>query len=187
MNPGYRKIARPLPSEYPAYSQPYFDLVGTSDNILQELHDNFYLLKDLISPLPEEKLFFRYAENKWTIREILVHNMDDERIYSYRALCYARNDLTPLPGFEEKDYARYSNANERSLDSIFNEYEAIRMSTITLFQYLPEEAMLRNGGILDQQGRVENIRTVRAMAYHIAGHELHHIQIIREKYLRLPG
>lgn len=187
MNTGYRKIARPLPSEYPAYSQPYFDLVKTDTDILQELHDNFYRLKELISPLSEEQLCFRYETNKWTIREILVHNIDDERIYSYRALRYARNDSTVLPGFEEKDYARYSHANDRSLESIFEEYESVRQATLTLFQFLPEEAMLRSGSISDEHGKPGNNRTVRAMAYHIAGHEWHHLKIIREKYLRLPG
>lgn len=87
-------------------------------------------LKKLIYTLPEEKLYYRYAIGKWTIKEILVHLIDDERIFSYRALRYAQ---TPLHGFEENDYAIYSKANERSLDSIFLEYEAVRNATIQLF------------------------------------------------------
>jgi hypothetical protein len=130
-------------------------------------------------------LLYRYAENKWTIKEILVHNIDDERIFAYRALRYARNDNTPLHGFEENDYAKYSYANDRSLDSIFEEYESVRNATLTLFQNLPDDAFLRSGGGIDYDGNIINIRTVRALAYHIAGHELRHIKIIKERYLNM--
>ena len=179
----YRKIQRPEKSEYPAYSQPYFDLIKTDSNILKELHDSFFSLKQLVTPLSQEQLTFRYAEGKWNIKEILVHNIDDERIFTYRALCYARNDKTPLPGFEEKDYAQYSNATDRSLESIFEEYYNVRLSTIQLFQSLPEESLDRKGCLIDSNGEIGNERTVRALIYHIAGHELHHIKIIKEKYL----
>jgi uncharacterized damage-inducible protein DinB len=127
--------------------------------------------------LPEEKLTYRYAKNKWTIKEILVHIIDDERIYAYRALCFARNDKTELPGFEQDDYALFSNANERSIENILNEYEAVRNATITLFESFDEAALLRKG-IANKNGA-----TVRALGYHLAGHELHHINIIKEKYL----
>jgi uncharacterized damage-inducible protein DinB len=182
----YRKITRPEKSEYPIYSQPYFDLIRTNDDILGELHDNFFKIKDLIYSLPDDKLTFRYATDKWTIREILVHLIDDERIFAYRALRYARNDQTPLPGFEEKDYAKFSQANLRDLDNIFEEYWSSRLSTLSLFQNLPEEALLRKGTCLDTDGTIINERTVRAMAYHIAGHELWHLRVVRERYLTLP-
>ena len=144
------------------------------------MKENLTNLKKLIYNLPEEKLLYRYAEGKWTIKEILVHNIDDERIFTYRALCYARNDQTELPGFDQDDYAAFSGANDRSPDSIFEEYEAVRNSTIALFQNLPEDALMRSGSLENNTNR----RTVRAMIYHIAGHELHHINIIKEKYLR---
>lgn len=179
----YRKIQRPLKEEYPPYSQHYFDLIQSDQDILQELEDNFYELKELIYSLPLEKLEYRYAEGKWTIKEILVHNIDDERIFSYRALRYARNDVTPLHGFEETDYAHYSNANERTLDNIFEEYWAVRKSTILLFQNLPEESFLRSGSGIDTDGTIKNERTVRALAYHIAGHELNHMKVIKERYI----
>ncbi len=179
----FRKIQRPEKSEYPDYSQSYFDLIKTDENILQELYDNFFKLKELIYSLPSEKLNYKYAKNKWTIKEILVHNIDDERIFTYRALCYARNDKTSLPGFEEKDYATYSLANERSLDSIFDEYWNVRLSTLKLFQYLPEEAFIRKGSMIGDDGKPTNERTVRALLYHIVGHELSHIKIIKERYL----
>ena len=181
----FRKITRPNKREYPEYSQHYFDLIKTNDDILKELHVNFFKLKELIYTLNEEKLLFRYDEKKWTIKEILVHNIDDERIFAYRALRYARNDNTPLHGFEETDYAIYSKANERDLDNIFEEYWSVRQSTLLLFQNLPNEALLRSGAGIDTNGEVKNERTVRALAYHIAGHELRHIKIIKERYLGL--
>ena len=140
----------------------------------------------MLYPLSEEILFYRYAENKWTIKEILVHLIDDERIFAYRALRFARSDKTPLHGFEQNSYAKYSCANQRSLDSIFEEYRAVRNSTILLFQNLPEDSFVRSGSGVDHDGSIINKRTVRALAYHIAGHELHHIKIIKEQYLNLP-
>jgi DinB superfamily len=104
--------------------------------------------------------------------------MDDERVYAYRALRFARNDKTELPGFEQEDYARYSNANERSLESILEEYIAVRKATITLFKNLSDEVFAR-GGVANG-----NFVTVGALVYHIAGHELHHINILKERYLQ---
>jgi len=181
----YRKISKPQTGEYPAYSHIYMDLLQDDGLILKHLHDNFFKLRELIYALPEEKLYYRYAENKWTIKEILVHLVDDERIFSYRALRYARNDATPLHGFEENNYARYSHANERSLDSIFEEYWAVRQATILLFQNLPEGSFMRSGEAIDIDGVIKNRRTVRTLAYHIAGHELRHINIIKERYLNI--
>ena len=116
-------IQKPKENEYPAYSHIYVDLLEDDGFILQHLRQNFIKIKKFIYRLPEELLYYRYDKGKWTIKEILVHIIDDERIFSYRALRYARNDNTPLHGFEQDDYALYSKANERSLDSIFTEYE----------------------------------------------------------------
>ncbi len=174
-----RKIDKPVSGEFPAYSSIYMDLLQDDGEVLNHLWDNFITIKNFIYNLPEEKLYHRYAKNKWTIKEILVHIIDDERIFSYRALRYARNDKTPLPGFEEKDYAVYSKANERSLESIFDEYEMVRKSTIALFKYLPDDCFMRSGTSV---GNINN-RTVRGLAYHIAGHELRHFNIIKERYL----
>ncbi|MGH1366582.1 MAG: DinB family protein [Calditrichia bacterium] len=178
-----RKIKKPIPGEYPEYSRIYLDLLEDDGNILDQLWNNFLMIKQFIYDLPEEKLTYRYAEGKWTIKEILVHLIDDERIFAYRALRYARNDSTPLHGFEENHYATFSGANERSLESIFEEYEAVRKATITLFQYLPEEAFMRSGAGIDTDGSVVNERTVRGLAWHIAGHELRHFNVIKERYL----
>lgn len=177
-NERMRNIPKPKKDEYPSYSGVYMDLVETDGQILELLKQNFLDIKNLIFSLPEEKLYFRYASGKWTIKEILVHLIDDERIYAYRALRYARNDKTPLPGFEQEDYVPWSAANERSLESLFSEYESVRNATITLFENLPEDSLRRRG---NTEG---HSRTVRAMIYHIAGHELNHLKIIKEKYLK---
>lgn len=126
---------------------------------------------------------YRYAEGKWNIKEILVHLIDDERIYTYRAMRYARNNETLLPGFDEKSFVHYSEASSRTLESIFDEYDKVRQSTISLFQYLPEDSLWRKGATLVAGSEMKNFRTVRALLYHIAGHELHHIKIIKERYI----
>jgi uncharacterized damage-inducible protein DinB len=176
-----RTIPKPKKGEYPPYSTIYMELVKDDGLVLQHMKDNFIKIKEFIHSLPEEKLYYRYAEGKWSIKEILVHIIDDERIFAYRALRYARFDKTELPGFEQDDYAFYSDANERSLENIFDEYEAVRNSTIAMFNGFPEEAFMRSGTSV---GNINN-RTVRALAYHLAGHELRHIKIIKERYLNL--
>ncbi len=177
-----RAIKKPEVGEYPAYSSIYMDLLDDDNDVLSHLWENFRRIKEYVLGLPEKKLTVRYAEGKWTIKEILVHLIDDERIFAYRALRYARNDDTPLHGFDQDEYARYSNANQRSLDSIFEEYEVVRKSTLALFNHLPEESMMRSGCGIDFDGSVINRRTVRGLAYHIAGHELRHFNIIKKFY-----
>src|ERR1041385_1613840 len=140
-----RKIEKPAEGEYAPYTIMYIGLLPDDGLILKHLKDNLKITKDFILSLPEEKLTFRYAEGKWTIKEILVHIIDDERIYAYRALRFARNDKTELPGFEQDDYARHSGANERDIEDIFEEYKAVRKATISLFEGLGREALVRAG------------------------------------------
>ncbi len=172
-----RKIEKPREGEYPPYAIMYIGLFPDDGLVLKHLQDNLRATKDFILSLPEQKLLHRYADGKWTIKEVLVHIIDDERIYAYRALRFARNDATELPGFEQDDYARLSRANDRDIKDILDEFTAVRNSTIALFNGLEEEALNR-GGVAN-----ENFVTVRALAYHIAGHEMHHINIIKERYL----
>jgi hypothetical protein len=179
----YRKIDKPLPNEYPAYSKVYLDLLQDDGQVLAHLEKNAQKIKTFIYQIPKEKLLYRYSPEKWTIKEILVHIIDDERIFAYRALRNARNDNTPVHGFDQDSYAKYSRANDRSLESIFDEYEAVRRSTITLFQHLPDDCFLRSGAGIDNDGSIVNKRTVRGLAYHIAGHELRHLAVIKERYL----
>jgi len=174
-----RIIPKPRPGEYPEYAGMYIGLLPDDGRILEHLKNNFIAVKELIGTLPQEKLLYRYAEGKWSIKEILVHIVDDERIYAYRALRFARNEKESLIGFDQDSYAKYSEADSRDLDSIFEEYEAVRNSTIALFNGLPEDSLTRMGHGSGTAGSA----TVRAMAYHIAGHELHHLNIIKERYL----
>lgn len=172
-----RIIPKPEPGEYPAYAIMYMRLVPDDGLLLKHLEDNFIAVKELILSIPENKLLSRYAPGKWTIKEVLVHVIDDERIYAYRAMCFARNEKKELQGFEQDEYVANSDANNRSIESILEEYETVRNSTIALYNGFSEEALLRSG--IANNNRV----TVRALGYHIAGHECHHINIIKERYL----
>ncbi len=172
-----RQIEKPRPGEFPAYAAMYIDLLPDDGLVLQHLRESFEVVKALALALPEEKLSHRYAAGKWTIPEILVHIVDDERIYSYRALRFARGDRTELPGFEQDGYTATSRAGERDLASIFEEYEAVRRSTVALFGGLPGEAFERTG--VADGSRM----SVRAIAYHIAGHEAHHLSVLQLRHL----
>jgi uncharacterized damage-inducible protein DinB len=172
-----RNIPKPEPDEYPAYAAMYIDLVAGDGQLLDHMARARTATTELILALPEETLLHRYAPGKWTIKEVLVHLVDDERIYSYRALRFARGDVTPLPGFEQDPFAAASQANERPTADILAEYAAVRESTLALFRGLPEAAMLRSG-VADGKRT-----TVRALGYHMAGHEAHHIGLIEQRYL----
>ena len=174
-----RIILPPQPGEYPPYAIMYMKLLPVDGLILKHLQDNFDMVKRLVYSLPESVLYHRYAPGKWSVKEVLVHIIDDERIFAYRALRFARNEKNNLIGFDQDAYAVYSEADGRSLDNIFEEYEAVRRATIALFNGLPDNAFDRMG----HGTGTANDATVRALVYHIAGHELHHINIIKEKYL----
>src|ERR1044072_314077 len=133
-----RLIAKPKDGEFPPYANMYIRLLPDDGLLLKHLHDNFIATKELILSVNEEKLNYRYAENKWTIKEILVHIIDDERIYAYRALRFARNDKTELPGFEQDDYELHAGAKERDIKDILNEFAAVRYSTVELFNGLDD-------------------------------------------------
>ena len=174
-----RIIHKAKKGDYPEYAEMYMKLLPADGLLLKHLKDNFLMVKTFIYSLPEEKLVHRYAPGKWSIKEILVHIIDDERIFAYRALRFARNEKQNLIGFDQDAYAFYSKADERELDNIFDEYEAVRNATIALFNGLPEESFDRMG----HGTGTANDATVRALAYHIAGLELHHISFIKENYL----
>lgn len=172
-----KRIEKPNVGEYPPYANIYIGLLPDDGLVLKYLADNLESTVSLVQCLKEEKLLYRYAENKWTIKEILVHIIDDERIYVYRALRFARGDNTVLPGFEQDEYASQSGANERAISNILNEYIAVRKSTLCFFEGLDEPALIKSG-IADGKHA-----TVRALVYHIAGHEVRHMNIIKERYL----
>jgi uncharacterized damage-inducible protein DinB len=172
-----KKISKPVEGEYAPYTIMYISLLPDDGAVLDHLKDNYASLRKFILSLPENKLSYRYAADKWTIKEILVHIMDTERIFAYRALRFARNDKTALPGYEQNDYVPYSRANERSLTDIFEEYAAVRSATLAQFESFHEEDHLRDG---IANG---NPASVRALVYQIAGHELHHWNLIKERYV----
>ena len=170
-------IPRPELGEYAPYTIVYIGLLPDDGLILKHLQENLTSTSDFLRSLSEEKLSYRYAEGKWTIKEILAHIIDDERIYSYRALRFARNDTTELPGFDQDDYALQSGANERSIEDLLQEFATVRRATVALFESFNSQALMRVGTASG------NVMSVRAAAYHIAGHELRHLNIIRERYL----
>ncbi len=169
-------ITRPSSSEYAPYYQTYIQLVN-EDDLLLALKRIAKIWNDLVNGISEEKLNFSYAEGKWSLKEVLIHITDAERVFAYRALRFARNDKTELSGFDENSWVPESNAAERSLESLIKEHNNVRGASISLFENLGEEESLRCG--LANGKEV----SVRALGYIICGHELHHLRIIQERYL----
>jgi uncharacterized damage-inducible protein DinB len=176
--PALRKIEKAQPGEYATYASIYVDLTPDDGPILTFLERNAEILTNLYRSLPEERLLYRYAPGKWTMKEILNHLIDDERIYAYRALRFARNDRAELPGFDQDLYAKESQANEREIEDMLEEYADVRRSSIALFNAFSDEMLLRQG---TADGHSV---TVRGLIYHLAGHEQRHLNIIRERYLK---
>ncbi|MEL6917063.1 MAG: DinB family protein [Bacteroidota bacterium] len=170
-------IGFPSKSEYPPYAEMYMMWVQKDGTLLYQLKNNFDITATLVSTFSKEELEHTYITGKWTIKEVLTHLVDDERIYAYRAMAFARNDSTNLPGFAQDDYTKFSDSHLRTIENIMAEYKAVRMATIALFDGFSEKALMRMG---TADG---NKASVRALGYHIVGHELHHIKIIKEKYL----
>src|SRR5664279_3563245 len=158
-----RIIHKAKKGDYPEYAEMYMKWLPDDGLVLKHLWNNYQESKKFIYTLPEPVLYHRYQPGKWSVKEILVHIVDDERIFSYRAMSFARNEKNNLIGFDQDAYAAYSKADERSLDSIFDEYEAVRLSTIALFNHLPEEALDRMG----HGTGTFNDTSVRALVYHI--------------------
>jgi DinB family protein len=168
-------IARPEPAEYSSYHEGYISLVPGND-ILSTLDSQRRQMLILLSGRDESEGDFRYAPGKWSVKEVLGHVCDTERIFTYRALRIARRDRTPLAGFEQDDYIRNGPFATRQLPDLIEDYIAVRRATLTLFRNLDERAWMRRGIAND------NEISVRALAYITAGHELHHRRILEEKY-----
>jgi DinB superfamily len=168
---------RPQTGEYATYFERYISLVPGND-ILAAFDEQSRQMLLLFSGRTDTDGDFRYAPDKWTLKEVLGHMNDTERIMSYRALRIARGDATPMEGFEQDDYVRNGPWGQRPLTDAIEDYVAIRRATVSLFRNLDEPAWTRRGVAN------KNEVTVRALAYTIAGHELHHRKILEEKYLR---
>jgi len=160
----------------PPFYKNYVKQVEESD-LLQALRVSGHRTLEVVHAIREEQLGYRYAEGKWSVRELLCHIIDAERIFAYRALRFARHDKTPLPGWEEKDYAPEANAGNRSLKRIADEMRHLRISTLDLFESFSEEMLSRKGIANNSE------LSVIALGFIIAGHETHHRKILQERYL----
>jgi uncharacterized damage-inducible protein DinB len=168
-------VSKPGAAEHAPYYSRYVDLVADGD-ILGTLAGQIDGTLVQLRKISQEDSLKRYAPGKWSVREVLGHMIDTERIFAYRALRFARNDRTDLPGFEQDDYVAAAQFDRRPWADLLAEFEAVRRSNLLMFQGLGEEAWVRLG---TANG---NAMSVRAAAYVIAGHELHHMQVLREKY-----
>ena len=166
----------PDSNEYAPYYGKYLALVPAGD-VVETLSRQLDETLSLLRGLSEDQAASRYAPGKWSIKEVVGHILDTERIFAHRAFRFARNDQQPLPGFEQDDYVAAAAFGNRRLSDLTTEFEHLRRANLCLFASLDETAWLRRGVASD------NEVSVRALAYIMAGHEAHHMQIVRERYL----
>lgn len=170
------RISAPEPAEYPAFYQAYIALVQNVDMGLY-FNQQGNIFSETIKNIPEKVADYRYAPGKWTVKEVLGHVIDTERVMAYRALAFSRGDRQPLPGFDQDDYVLNANFSLRSLESFKQEFTYLRRANYILFQNF-DESNLNNAGIANDKPV-----TVRALIYIIAGHLNHHLHILKDKYL----
>ena len=169
-------MPRPSKNDYAEYYHQYIFEID-NDNIIEVLENQLNTTLNIFKEIPENKGNFSYEEGKWSIKEVLGHCIDTERIFAYRALCIARGEKQHLPGMEQDDYVKEGEFNKRTLKNLLNEYELLRKSNIILFKSF-QEKVLQNRGIASDNGV-----TVLGLMFIIAGHEKHHIKILKERYL----
>ncbi len=173
-----KSIDMVLKNEYSPYFEQYISLVSDKDkSIIDFLYDSQHDFEKTLRNLPKEKVDFAYAVGKWTIKELIQHIIDTERIFCYRALSIARNDKTNLPGFDQDIFVENCNVKGRDYDDILNEMQTLRKSTIQLFKSFSNEALVRVG--LASGNKI----SVRALGYLFSGHQMHHLNILKERYL----
>ena len=163
-------------NEYSIFNATYINAAGEG-NLYEDLEISLHDFIRFVQDIPMDKFDYRYADGKWTIKEIIQHVIDTERIFSYRALRISRNDITALPGFDENDYALNTNANDRHLQSLLTELSIVRQSTLALFKSFSEEQIKRIGIASN------NEISVRAIGFIIIGHQKHHQKVYKERYL----
>jgi uncharacterized damage-inducible protein DinB len=168
--------AKPEADEYASYYGKYVTLIN-DDDIVAALTAQLDNTVACLRGLSEAQGQHAYEPGKWSVKELLGHIIDTERIFAYRALRIARGDGTPLPGFEQDDYIANANFNATPLADLTTEFELVRQSNLAMFKQFSDEAWLRRGTASD------NPVSVRALAYIIAGHEVHHLNILRARYL----
>jgi hypothetical protein len=169
------RVPRPASDEAAAFYQTYISEVG-SDNIGEQLVEQLSQVERLFSSLDDSAALARYAPGKWSIKELLGHLNDAERIFSYRLLRISRGDSTPLPGFDQNPYVEAGRFDERPIADLVAEFRAIRLSTVALTSGVPEHAWKARGVASDHS------ITARALLYIIVGHVAHHLQVLRERY-----
>lgn len=168
---------RPMPEHAPAYARYYFERTNGQNNLLQSLRDDQQATVDFILSIPEDKADFQYADGKWSVKSVIQHIIDTERILLTRALRLARKDATPLPGFDEDRYAEAAPTDSRSLESLAKEFETVRETGIMLYANM-------NDSMADFVGSANNNPiTARNIGWFIIGHNMHHRGIIAERYL----
>lgn len=168
--------AKPEANEYASYYEKYVSLID-DDDVIAVLESQLDATVACLRGLSEEQGNYAYEPGKWTIKELVGHVNDGERIFAYRAMCIARGDKTPLPGFEQDDYIAGANFNAQTLADLTTEFELIRRSNLAMLKQFSDEAWVRQGTASN------NPITARALVYIIAGHEAHHINILRSRYL----
>jgi len=160
----------------PKWYQDYINEIGERD-YMDLMKENYEKSIELFLSIPEEKWNFAYAPGKWTIKELVIHMMDAERVFAYRALRFSRNDKTELPGFEENEYVPFYNAKHKSEVAIIEEYKAVRNATIAMFSNFDNDMLKRTGTANKNEFSVEMIGAI------IVGHELHHLDVLKDRYL----
>jgi hypothetical protein len=166
---------RPSKNDYAEYYDKYISRVP-GDDIIGVLN-NYPVSIDFLRAIKPDKEDFAYADGKWTVKQVIGHIIDTERIMAYRALRISRNDKQSLPGFNQEEFIKYGNAQRRKLDNLVDEFEAVRKSNLILFKSFTEEEFQRRGTASGYEV------SVNALLYIIAGHELHHLNILKERYL----
>ncbi len=169
-------VNRPAASEYDPYYANYIGRVPDG-NVFDTLAQQLDLLREHLGGLTETQANFRYAPDQWTIKEVVGHLIDTERVMAYRALCISRNEQKSLPGFEQDDYIRESNYSARTFADVLQEFELVRRSNLLAFQTLPEAMSLRCGNANGAP------ISVRALIYILAGHVFWHLESLQNEYL----
>ncbi len=164
-------------NEYAPYFKQYIKLVDTNKSIVENLKKSQQEFNNILDNISKEKHNFAYEAGKWTLKELVQHTIDTERIFCYRALCFARNDKTDLPGFDQDLFSKNDNANRRDFSNLLAEMSAVRAASILLFESFTDDSLLRKG---KASGK---FMTVRALGYLFSGHQLHHLNVVKERYL----
>ncbi len=171
-------MSKPESNEYASFYQPYIQILLNNDkNLIENLSDSHDKAFQILENIDAEKQMYQYDEGKWTIKEIVQHIIDAERVFNYRALRFARNDENELSGFDENQFVSESNANSANYNDLLEEFSLLRKSTILMYTNFSDKALSTKG-----KSSGEFI-SVRALGYITSGHLLHHLQVIEERYL----